>query len=54
MVEDRGIGGVERLQQNLVIEALICEQLASNTLDFDGSMLGTCRQAEGVGNGFIK
>jgi len=54
MVDDRSIGGIERLQQNLVIEALIREQLATITLDFDGSVLGTCRQAEGVANGFNK
>lgn len=53
-VNDRSIGGIERLQQNLVIEALIREQLATITLDFDGSVLGTCRQAEGVANGFNK
>ena len=30
------------------------EQLATITLDFDGSKLGTCREAEGVANGFNK
>jgi hypothetical protein len=53
-VDDRSIGGIERLQQNLVIEALVREQLATITLDFDGSVLGTCRHAEGVANGFNK
>lgn len=53
-VDDRSINGIECLQQNLVIEALAREQLATITLDFDGSVLGTCRQAEGVANGFNK
>ena len=53
-VDDRSIRGIERLQQNLVIEALIREQLPRITLDFDGSVLGTCRHAEGVANGFNK
>ena len=53
-VDDRSIDGIERLQQNLVIEALVREQLATITLDFDGSVLGTCRHAEGVANGFNK
>lgn len=53
-VDDRSIGGIERLQQNLVIEALVREQLATITLDFDGSVLGTCRHAEGVASGFNK
>ncbi len=53
-VDDRSIGCIERLQQQLVIEALIREQLATITLDFDGSVLGTCRHAEGVASGFNK
>lgn len=52
--DDRSVRGIERLQQNLVIEALVREQLATITLDFDGSVLGTCRHAEGVANGFNK
>lgn len=50
-VDDRSICGIERLQQNLIIEALIREQLATITLDFDGSVLGTCRHAKGVAGG---
>ena len=53
-VDDRSIRGIERLQQNLVVEALIREELSRITLDFDGSVLGTCRHAEGVANGFNK
>ncbi len=53
-MDDRSIDGIERLQQNLVIEALVREQLATITLDFDGSVLGTCRHAEGVANGSTK
>lgn len=53
-VDDRSIRGIERLQQNLVIEALVREQLSTITLDFDGSVLGTCRHAEGVATGFNK
>ena len=53
-IDDRSIGCIERLQQNLVIEALDREQLSTITLDFDGSVLGTCRHAEGVASGFNK
>ena len=53
-VDDRSIRAIERLQQSVVTEALIREQLATITLDFDGSVLGTCRRAEGVANGFNK
>lgn len=53
-VDDRSIRGIERLQQNLVLEALAREQLATITIDFDGSVLGTCRHAEGVAKGFNK
>jgi len=38
-VDNRSIRGVERLQQNLMIEVLIREQLATITLDFYGSVL---------------
>ena len=38
----------------MVIEALTREQLATITIDFDGSMLGICRHAEGVAKGFNK
>ena len=54
VVDDRSIRGIERLQHNLAIEALVREQLSTITLDFDGSVLGTCRHAEGVANGFNK
>ena len=53
-IDDRSIRGIERLQQNLVIDALVREQLATITLDFDGSVLGTCRHAQGVAKGFNK
>ena len=53
-VDDRSIRGIERLQQNMVIDALTREQLATITLDFDGSVLGTCRHADGVASGFNK
>lgn len=52
--DDRSIASVERLQQKLVIDALVREQLPRITLDFDGSVLGTCRRAEGVASGFNK
>lgn len=53
-VDDRSIRGIERVQQNMVVDALAREQLATITMDFDGSVLGTCRHAEGVANGFNK
>jgi len=51
-LDDRSIEKVQRLQRALVVDALEREQLARITLDFDGSVLGTCRQAEGVAIGF--
>ena len=48
---DRIIGLFELLQQRLVLDALEREQLSRITLDFDGSVLGTCRHAEGVASG---
>lgn len=53
-VNDRTIGGIKRLQQNLVIEALVRELLATSSLDFDGPVPGTCRHAEGMANVFNK
>ena len=47
-VDVRSIRGIERLQQNMVTDALTREQLAIITIDFDGSVLGTCRHADGV------
>lgn len=51
-VDERSVEKVQHLQRTLVLEALEREQLARVTLDFDGSVLGTCRQAEGVAIGF--
>lgn len=51
-IDDRSVEHIERLQQRLVIEALQREQLARVTLDFDGSVIGTCRHAQGVARGF--
>ena len=45
---------VDELQQDMVLEAIGREKLSRVTLDFDGSVLGTCRQAEGVATGFDK
>ena len=43
---------MERLQQDLVLESLQREQVGTITLDFDGSVLGTTRHAEGVAMGY--
>ena len=51
-VDDRSVEKVQHLQRTLVVEGLKREQFARITLDFDGSVLGTCRQAEGVAIGF--
>lgn len=51
-LDDRSIEKVQRLQRALVVDALEREQLARVTLDFDGSVLGTSRLAEGVAIGF--
>lgn len=51
-LDDRSIGLFERLQQRLVLDALEREKLSRITLDFDGSVLGTCRHAEGVASGY--
>ena len=53
-VDDLSIQLIERFQQNMVIDTLTREQLATNTIDFDGSVLGTCRHADGVASGFNK
>ena len=36
----------------MVIEAIVREQLSRVTMDFDGSLLGTCRYAQGAASGF--
>ena len=51
-LDDRSVGNIEKLQQRMVLETVAREQLARVTLDFDGSVLGTCRHAEGVAIGF--
>lgn len=51
-LDDRSIEKIQRLQRTLVIEGLEREQLARITLDFDGSVVGTCRLADGVAIGF--
>jgi len=48
----RGVSNIETLQQNMVLKTIASEELARVTLDFDGSVLGTCRYAEGVAIGF--
>ena len=51
-MDDRCIEKFERLQQQLVIDALVRERLLRVTLDFDGSVLGTSRYAQGTASGF--
>lgn len=51
-LDDRSVEKVHHLQSTLVIDGLKREQLSRITLDFDGSVLGTCRLAEGVAIGF--
>ncbi|MFQ5938333.1 MAG: IS1380 family transposase [Acidiferrobacterales bacterium] len=51
-LEDTGVCGVEQLQQNMVLEQLASLALARVTLDFDGSVISTCRHAEGVAAGW--
>lgn len=51
-VDDKSVQNVERLQQGLVLESLHREQLGTITLDFDGSVLGTSRNAQGVAMGY--
>lgn len=51
-LDDHCIQRVEDLQQTMVLEGLRREQLSRITLDFDGSVLGTCRYAQGVATGF--
>lgn len=53
-IDSESIRRVEALQQEMVLEAIAREKLARVTLDFDGSVLGTCRRAEGVAAGFNK
>lgn len=51
-LDDRSVSNIERLQQSMVLETIAKQELARVTLDFDGSVLGTCRHAEGVAIGF--
>ena len=51
-LDDRSIEKVQRLMRTLVVDRLERERLARVTLDFDGSVLGTCRLAEGIAIGF--
>ena len=51
-VDDRSVRAVERVQQSLVTDALVREQFPRITLDFDGTVLGTGRRAEGALVGF--
>lgn len=47
-LDDHSTLRVEQLQQELVIDTLRREGLPRLTLDFDGSVLGTNRNAQGV------
>jgi len=51
-LDDRSVEKIQRLVRTLVVDGLEREQFARVTLDFDGSVLGTCRLAEGVAIGF--
>lgn len=51
-LDDRSVEKVQRLQRTLVLDGLKREHLSRITLDFDGTVLGTCRLAEGVAIGF--
>ena len=51
-VDDRGVRKFQCLQQQMVIEAIVREKLSRVTMDFDGSVLGTCRYAQGAASGF--
>ncbi len=52
--DSQSVRRIEELQQTMVLDAIEREQLPRITLDFDGSVLGTCRRAEGVAIGFNK
>lgn len=51
-LDDHSVLRVERLQQQMVLDALSREKIPRITLDFDGSVLGTNRYAQGVASGF--
>jgi hypothetical protein len=51
-LDDRSIGRIERVQQDLVLEQLAHLRLARITLDFDGSVISSCRHAEGLAMGW--
>lgn len=51
-IQEEGIGRLRQLCRDLVQERLAGLQLRRITLDFDGSVLGTCRRAEGTAVGF--
>lgn len=51
-LDEQCVRQFERLQQRLVLDAISREKLTRVTLDFDGSVLGTCRYAQGAASGF--
>ena len=51
-LDDGCVRKFQCLQQQMVIEAIVREQLSRVTMDFDGSVLGTCRYAQGAASGF--
>lgn len=53
-IDDRSVKQIQRLQRALVLDGIRREKLQRVTLDFDGSVLGTNRSAEGVAIGYNK
>ena len=51
-LDDGCVRKFQCLQQQMLIEAIVREQLSRVTMDFDGSVLGTCRYAQGAASGF--
>ena len=50
--DGRSVARIEQVQQSMVLETMGALCLGRITLDFDGSVMGTCRRAEGVAMGF--
>lgn len=53
-IDDQGVNNLQQLQRTLVIDRLKLLLLNRITIDFDGSVIGTNRFAEGTAIGFNK
>ena len=53
-IDNRSVNDLQALLRTLVLDRIQALGLRRLTLDFDGSVIGTCRSAEGTAVGFNK